>query len=63
MTLAIVIAVVFSLLTIIGFALWRKQRNQKLIKLEIEPDYEMDAEDDERENVVRINWHQKYLKY
>ena len=53
MTLAIVIAVFFSLLTIIGFACWRNQRNQKLIKLEIEPDFEMDAEDDERENVVR----------
>ena len=52
MTLAIMIAVIFSLLTIIAFAVWRNRRTKKLIKLEIEPEYEMDAEDDERENIV-----------
>ena len=54
MALAIMIAVILSLLTVIAVAFWRKQRTKKVLKLELEPQYEMDHDDDERENIVSI---------
>jgi len=52
---AVLIAVCFSILTIIGFAFWRNKTMEKPIDHPFKDNFEMSENDDERANVVSFN--------